>query len=123
MLFTKKYSEAAGIFNNPYLHLGLIKDQPELTKINAMNAMLIVLTRKLGRKVGLVSESNGAFKDDEARKAREKKQKMTKEEKEEYNRKRREYHQNLKQTNPEKYQEQMKKHYEYLKTHRKKKNG
>lgn len=114
--------EAAGIFNNPFLHLGMIPGQPELTKINAMNAMLIVLTRKLGRKVGLVSESTGAFKDDSARKAREKIQQMTKEEREEYNRKRREYHQNLKQTNPEKYQEHMKKHYEYLKTYRKK-NG
>lgn len=113
--------EAAGIFNNPYLHLGTIKDKPELTKINAMNAMLIVLTRKLGKKVGLVS-ANGAFKDDNARKAREKKQQMTKEEREEYNRKRREYYQNLKQTNPEKYQEHMKKHYKYLKTYRKK-NG
>lgn len=114
--------EAVGIFNNPNLHLGMIKGQPELTKINAMNAMLIVLTRKLGRKVGLVSESNGAFKDDNARKAREKKQQMTKDEREEYNKKRREYYQNLKQTNPEKYQDHMKKHYKYLKTYRKK-NG
>lgn len=114
--------EAAGIFNNPYLHLGTIKNQPELTKINAMNAMLIVLMRKLGRKVGLVNESTGAFKDDTAQKAKEKRQHMTKEEREKHNRKKREYYQNLKQTNPEKYQDHMKKHYEYLKTYRKK-NG
>lgn len=52
------------IFNNNKLKLGIVPGNPEATRINATNAILIHKTFNLGRKIGLVSQASGRFKED-----------------------------------------------------------
>ncbi len=66
----------AGILNNPKMKLGIIPENPELTKINIQNAILIHKIFDAGRKIGLVSESSGRFKEDCNKFQRERMQKI-----------------------------------------------
>lgn len=56
--------DCIGIFNNNKLKLGIVPGNPEATRINATNAILIHKTFNLGRKIGLVSQVSGRFKED-----------------------------------------------------------
>lgn len=56
--------DCIAIFNNNKLKLGIVPGNPEATRINATNAILIHKTFNLGRKIGLVSQASGRFKED-----------------------------------------------------------
>lgn len=105
-----------GILNNPAFRLGVVKNDPELTKINIQNAMLIFETRKLGKKMGLVY-NRGAYKDETLKKI---KKRMTQEKRFELNKKAREYTQHLKTHEPEKYQKKLEYCRKYYREHKEK---
>lgn len=56
--------DCIAIFNNNKLKLGIVPDNPEATRINLENAILIHKIFNAGRKAGLVSKSSGRFKTD-----------------------------------------------------------
>ena len=56
--------DCIAIFNNNKLKLGIVPGNPEATRINAENAIMIHKIFNAGRKAGLVSKSSGRFKTD-----------------------------------------------------------
>lgn len=102
------------IMNNPGTKLGVIPGNPELTKINATNAILMHKIMGQAQKLGLVSEASGRLKSDINEYYRKHRQNMTPEQKELAKQKRKAKYQELK-NNPEKYKEYRKKKNEYAK--------
>lgn len=110
------------IFNNPQLKLGLVPGNPELTRINAMNAILIHTIFNRGKELGLVSNSSGRFKSDINKYQKNKIKNLTPKEKEIQRKKRQEYFKKIK-NDPERYKKYRQKRNEYEKQWRKKKSN
>lgn len=110
------------IFNNSSLNLGTVPGNPEATKINAANALLIYKTHQLGRKLGLVSENSGRFKSDinEYQKNREKN--LTPEQKAIEKERRKKYFEKIK-SDPERYKKFKERKNEYNKQWYKRKHN
>lgn len=102
------------ILNNPGNKLGIVPGNPELTKINAMNAVLIHQIFEQGKKNGLVSKASGRFKSDMNEYQKNRMKNLTPEEKEKQRIKRQEYFQKIK-NDPERYKEYRQKKNEYNK--------
>ena len=96
--------DCIAIFNNNKLKLGVVPDNPEATKINAMNAILIHKIFNAGRKAGLVSEASGRFKSDMNKYQKNKMRNMTPEQLKIEKEKRQKYWQKIK-SNPQKHEE------------------
>lgn len=91
------------ILNNPGNKLGIVPGNPELTKINAMNAILIHQIFEQGKKNGLVSKASGRFKSDMNEYQKNRMKNLTPEQKEKMKIRRQKRFEKLR-NNPEKFE-------------------
>lgn len=92
------------IFNNKNISSGTIPGNPQATKINAMNAILIHKIFNAGRKTGLVSESTGRFKTDTNEYQKNRMRNLTPKQKEIEKERRQKYWQKIK-SDPQRHEE------------------